>query len=160
MLHMGPGQLGQVTLLAAGVNWGCNLVQQLCIRALGAPQAAAFLPGAARPSCNSSRGCGACRTGHGCCARAWRPWRPTRSLSAKPCPLPCPPRPPAVRLLGSLAASYPLLGESLEGPWQWGGAGVLLAAVTWYLLQQKEGARSVALAAAMAEADEGVVVEP
>lgn len=28
-MHMGPGQLGQVALLAAGVNWGCNLLQQV-----------------------------------------------------------------------------------------------------------------------------------
>ncbi len=43
---------------------------------------------------------------------------------------------PAVRLLGSLAASYPLLHESLDGPWQWGGVLILLVAVTGYLLQQ------------------------
>jgi hypothetical protein len=63
----------------------------MCIRNLGAPQAAAFLP---------------------------------------------------MRLLGSLAASYPLLNEGLEGPMQWGGVAILLLAVTWYLLQQKKAAEA------------------
>lgn len=58
----------------------------------------------------------------------------------------------AVRLLGSLAASYPLLCEGLEGPAQWGGCAVLLAAVSWYLAQQKKAAAHSAATAAF-EAD-------
>lgn len=80
-----------------------------------------------------------------------------------PCPaLPCPPL-PAVRLLGSLVASYPLSGEGLDGPVQWGGTALLLAAVTGYLLQQKrvteQTVAEAALAAAMREADQGTEVD-
>ena len=59
----------------------------------------------------------------------------------------------AVRLLGSLAASYPLLSEGLAGPLQWGGAALLLAAVSWYLLQQKKAAEQAVWAAALAVAE-------
>ena len=44
LLHLGTEELGQVFLLAFGVNYGANIVQQLCIRNLGAAAAAAFLP--------------------------------------------------------------------------------------------------------------------
>ncbi|KAL4446795.1 hypothetical protein ABPG77_008039 [Micractinium sp. CCAP 211/92] len=101
LLHLGMPELGAVAALAGGINWGANLVQQVCIQRLGAPATAAFLP---------------------------------------------------VRLLGSLAASYPLLSEGLEGPAQWGGCAVLLAAVSWYLTQQKKAAAHSAATAAF-EAD-------
>ncbi|EFN54515.1 hypothetical protein CHLNCDRAFT_135235 [Chlorella variabilis] len=106
LLHLGLVEYAEVFAMAAGVNWFANWIQQMCIRNLGAPQAAAFLP---------------------------------------------------VRLLGSLAASYPLLNEGLVGPLQWGGAFLLLAAVSWYLVQQKKaadlGSRSTAaLMAVEAEA--------
>ncbi|KAL4434092.1 hypothetical protein ABPG75_000533 [Micractinium tetrahymenae] len=104
LLHLGLPELGAVAALAGGINWGANLVQQLCIQRLGAPATAAFLP---------------------------------------------------VRLLGSLAASFPLLSEGLAGPMQWGGCATLLAAVSWYLLQQKKAAEHSAAAAAF-EADVAV----
>ena len=69
-------------------------------------------------------------------------------LTAFVCPLGA-----AVRLLGSLAASYPLLSEGLVGPLQWGGAALLLAAVSWYLVQQKKEAERAAQQAALAEAE-------
>lgn len=69
------------------------------------------------------------------------------------CPAPVPSTPhPAVRLLGSLAASYPLLSEGLQGAAQWGGCAVLLAAVSWYLAQQKKAAEHSAAVVAF-EAD-------
>lgn len=58
-----------------------------------------------------------------------------------------------MRLLGSLAASYPLLSEGLKGPAQWGGTLLLLAAVAWYLLRQQAEARAELLAAALREAE-------
>lgn len=99
LLHLGSTEVLEVFALAAGVNWFANWVQQMCIRTLGAPQAAAFLP---------------------------------------------------MRLLGSLAASYPLLHESLDGPWQWGGVLLLLVAVTGYLLQQMQRKPAAVEAAALA----------
>lgn len=101
LLRLGLPELGAVAALAGGINWGANLVQQLCIQRLGAPATAAFLP---------------------------------------------------VRLLGSLAASYPLLSEGLQGAAQWGGCAVLLAAVSWYLAQQKKAAEHSAAVVAF-EAD-------
>ena len=66
------------------------------------------------------------------------------------------PAPGAVRLLGSLGASYPLLSEGITSPTELGGALTLLAAVTWYLLRQKRAAKeyrqaAAAIAAALAE---------
>lgn len=46
LLHLGMPELGAVAALAGGINWGANLVQQVCIQRLGAPATAAFLPGA------------------------------------------------------------------------------------------------------------------
>lgn len=45
LLRLGLPELGAVAALAGGINWGANLVQQLCIQRLGAPATAAFLPG-------------------------------------------------------------------------------------------------------------------
>ncbi|KAL4420547.1 hypothetical protein ABPG75_010203 [Micractinium tetrahymenae] len=46
-----------------------------------------------------------------------------------------------VRLLGSLAASYPLLSEGISSGTELAGAALLLAAVSWYLQQQLAAAR-------------------
>lgn len=45
---------------------------------------------------------------------------------------------PAVRLLGSLAGSYAILHEGLGSPAEAGGALLLLAAATAYLLGQRK----------------------
>ena len=66
--------------------------------------------------------------------------------------LPHPPTPCAVRLIGSLVGSYPLLAEGLSSVTEGAGAGLLLAALTWYLLRQKRAADEAAAAAMEAEA--------
>lgn len=92
-----------------------------------------------------------------CCQREpdWSLQRRTR-LTHLASPPPCPAPPlllcAAVRLLGSLAASYPLLSEGLVGPWQWGGCALLIFAVTRYLIESKKAAERAALAAMQAEA--------
>lgn len=92
--------------VAVGFTWGANFVQQIVIKRVGAPQAAAFLP---------------------------------------------------VRLLGSLAASYPLLSEGITSATELAGAAILLAAVAWYLVQQMRAAEEDRRAAAVAAA---VLAEP
>lgn len=84
-----PWEWACVAGTALSINWMSNILQQLTIRKLGAPQAAAFLP---------------------------------------------------VRLLGSLAASWPILHEGLGSPVEVAGALLLLASATTYLLAQRSRA--------------------
>lgn len=142
-------------LMAAAVafvfTWGANWLQQVVIKQLGAPQAAAFLPGDS-PLLACPGYCCRCF----CCRTA----RTHVAHTAPRQPLITALIPPfAVRLLGSLAASYPLLAEGISSPAELGGALLLFAAVTWHLLRQKhvaeEGRRAAAAAdaAALAELD-------
>lgn len=49
--HLTWHEWGLVAAVAVAFTWAANLGQQTVIRKLGAPQAAAFLPGARLPAC-------------------------------------------------------------------------------------------------------------
>ncbi len=60
-----------------------------------------------------------------------------------------------LQLVGALAASYFILGESIATRWEEAGAALVLCTLSWYLWVQKRLADAAAAAVLEAEADAG-----
>ncbi len=43
----------------------------------------------------------------------------------------------AMRVVGAISLSWPLLGEKVENGWEWAGVALVLLTVTWYMVVQK-----------------------